>query len=61
MSRCWWEAHKVREITEAGNEALPIQVDVRNYDEIQAMFDQTIKKYQRLDVLVCTHINHPFM
>ena len=44
---------KVREISEAGGEALPVQVDVRNFDEIQNMVEQTVKKYRRLDVLVC--------
>lgn len=29
------------------------QVDVRNYENVQDMVEQTIKKYQRIDVLVC--------
>lgn len=30
------------------------QVDVRNYEIVQDMVDKTIKKYRRIDVLVCT-------
>ncbi|KAF2486657.1 short chain dehydrogenase [Neohortaea acidophila] len=41
-----------REITEAGGQALPVQVDVRHYEEVQSMVQQTIDKYGRLDVLV---------
>ncbi|KAI6887118.1 short chain dehydrogenase [Hortaea werneckii] len=42
----------VREITEAGGEALPIQLDVRDFGDVQSMVDQTAKKYGRIDVLV---------
>ncbi|KAI7359324.1 short chain dehydrogenase [Hortaea werneckii] len=42
----------VREITEAGGEALAIQLDVRDFGDIQSMVDQTAKKYGRIDVLV---------
>lgn len=42
----------VREITEAGGEASAIQLDVRDFGEIQSMVDQTAKKYGRIDVLV---------
>jgi NAD(P)-dependent dehydrogenase (short-subunit alcohol dehydrogenase family) len=43
----------VREITEQGGEALPLQVDVRDFQNVQDMVDQTIKNYKRIDVLVC--------
>ena len=43
---------QVREITEAGGEALATQVDVRDFENIQTMVEQTIKKFGRLDVLV---------
>ena len=42
----------VREITEAGGEASAIQLDVRDFGEIQSMVDQTAEKYGRIDVLV---------
>ncbi|KAJ7047212.1 short chain dehydrogenase [Mycena alexandri] len=41
-----------REILEAGGDATPIQVDVRDFAEIQSLVDQTVAKYKRLDVLV---------
>lgn len=41
-----------REIIEAGGDATPIQVDVRNSAEVQSLVDQTVAKYSRLDVLV---------
>lgn len=41
-----------REVTEAGGEALALQVDVRDFDNIQDMVQQTMQKYKRLDVLV---------
>ncbi|RMZ01366.1 hypothetical protein D0862_06390 [Hortaea werneckii] len=42
----------VREITEAGGEASAVQLDVRDFGDIQSMVDQTTKKYGRIDVLV---------
>ncbi|KAK4547045.1 hypothetical protein LTR36_001266 [Oleoguttula mirabilis] len=41
-----------REITEAGGDALALQVDVRDFENIQDMVEQTVQKYARLDVLV---------
>lgn len=41
-----------REICEAGGEAWPLQVDVRDYEAVQHMVDQTVQKYGRIDVLV---------
>lgn len=31
---------------------MPLQVDVRSYENIQDMVEQTIKKFKRIDVLV---------
>ncbi len=42
----------MREINEAGGEALALQVDVRDFQNVQDMVDQTIRRYKRLDVLV---------
>jgi len=41
-----------REISEAGGEALALQVDVRDFENIQEMVKRTIQTYGRLDVLV---------
>ncbi|TQS33868.1 hypothetical protein Golomagni_05773 [Golovinomyces magnicellulatus] len=41
-----------QEIRNAGGEATPIQVDVRSEQSVQALIDQTIATYGRLDVLV---------
>ncbi|KAK5126653.1 hypothetical protein LTR85_009587 [Meristemomyces frigidus] len=41
-----------RELTEAGGDAMALQVDVREFENIQNMVDQTIQRYGRLDVLV---------
>ncbi|KAL7920511.1 NAD(P)-binding protein [Trichoderma austrokoningii] len=41
-----------REITSAGGDATPIQVDVRSEESVNALVAQTIAKYNRLDVLV---------
>ncbi|KAL7900986.1 NAD(P)-binding protein [Trichoderma sp. SZMC 28014] len=41
-----------REITSAGGDATPIQVDVRSEESVNALVAQTIAKYGRLDVLV---------
>lgn len=41
-----------REITEAGGEATALQVDVRDYENIEDMVGKTIEKYKRVDVLV---------
>lgn len=43
---------KVREITESGGEATALQVDVRDFQNVQDMVERTVAKYQRLDVLV---------
>ncbi|KAI9771873.1 MAG: hypothetical protein M1840_001643 [Geoglossum simile] len=42
----------VREIAEAGGEATAIPVDVRDFESIQRLVDETVEKYGRLDVLV---------
>ncbi|KAF4875490.1 Hydroxysteroid dehydrogenase-like protein 2 [Colletotrichum siamense] len=41
-----------REIHEAGGDATPIAVDVRDQESITRLVDQTIQIYSRLDVLV---------
>ena len=41
-----------REITDAGGEALALQVDVRDYENVEALVKQTIEQFGRLDVLV---------
>ncbi|KAJ0298787.1 hypothetical protein COL516b_009588 [Colletotrichum fioriniae] len=41
-----------REIHEAGGDATPIAVDVRDQDSVARLIEQTIKIYARLDVLV---------
>ena len=42
----------VREIEDAGNSAIAVVVDTRNYDSIQTMIRKTVKHFGRLDVLV---------
>ena len=44
---------KVREIAEAGGEATAAQVDVRHFEDVEEMVKETVKKYKRIDVLVC--------
>lgn len=41
-----------REITEAGGDALAIQVDTRDFESIKSLLDETVRVYGRLDVLV---------
>ncbi|KAJ7440166.1 putative Hydroxysteroid dehydrogenase-like protein 2 [Mycena latifolia] len=41
-----------REIREAGGEAHAIAMDVRNFDSVTQMVDNTVRKYGRLDVIV---------
>ncbi|KAK1983218.1 short chain dehydrogenase [Colletotrichum cereale] len=41
-----------REIHEAGGDATPIAVDVRDQDSVVRMVEQTVERYGRLDVLV---------
>ncbi|KZL85438.1 short chain dehydrogenase [Colletotrichum incanum] len=41
-----------REIHEAGGDATPIAVDVRDQDSVTQLVNQTIERYGRLDVLV---------
>ncbi|KAJ9155017.1 Short chain dehydrogenase [Pleurostoma richardsiae] len=41
-----------REIREAGGEATAVQVDVRDFANVQNLVDKTIERYGRLDVLV---------
>lgn len=40
------------EIAAAGGEALAIQADITNADQVQAMFEQLLQHWQRLDILV---------
>ncbi|ATY64332.1 short chain dehydrogenase [Cordyceps militaris] len=40
------------EIRQAGGEAHPVQVDVRHEESVNALVEQTIAKYGRLDVLI---------
>src|SRR3989475_13163959 len=40
------------EIEGLGRQALPLSLDVRDYDSIQAMIDQAIAHYGKIDVLV---------
>ena len=47
----------MREIVEADGEATPLQLDVRNYEEIRQTVARTIQKYNRLDVLICSLIS----
>lgn len=41
-----------REITSAGGDATPIQVDVRSEESVNALIAQTIAKYGRIDALI---------
>ena len=41
-----------REIEEAGGKALAIPCDVRNFDEVTSLVDETVRKLGSLDVLV---------
>lgn len=41
----------VREIEEAGGEALAVRVDVRDDEQIAAMVDQTVERWGRIDFL----------
>eukprot|EP01091_Cochliopodium_minus_P001757 TRINITY_DN1169_c0_g1_i1.p1 TRINITY_DN1169_c0_g1~~TRINITY_DN1169_c0_g1_i1.p1 ORF type:complete len:252 (+),score=93.59 TRINITY_DN1169_c0_g1_i1:1-756(+) len=41
-----------KEIKEGGGEALSVQCDVSNKQEVDNLFDVTIQKYKRVDVLV---------
>jgi NAD(P)-dependent dehydrogenase (short-subunit alcohol dehydrogenase family) len=42
----------VREITESGGEAYGISADVTSREQVNAMIDQVVGRYERLDVLV---------
>ena len=41
-----------REIKEAGGDATAVVVDTRSFASVQAMVEQTVKTYDRLDVLI---------
>jgi NAD(P)-dependent dehydrogenase (short-subunit alcohol dehydrogenase family) len=41
-----------REIREAGGEATAIKVDTRDFESVQRMVDETVKRYGQLDVVV---------
>lgn len=41
-----------KEVEKAGGKALPLQVDVRDDDRVQAMADETAKRFGGIDVLV---------
>jgi 3-oxoacyl-[acyl-carrier protein] reductase len=42
----------VAQIAEAGGEAFPIQTDVADEQQVERLFAETVKRYQKLDVLV---------
>lgn len=47
------EAELTRDLIKAaGGEALAIQSDVRNSSEIHKLFDETIKNYGQVDILI---------
>ena len=41
-----------KKIEEAGGQALPVQVDVSNEEQVQAMVDKTMEEYGQIDILV---------
>src|SRR5262245_41918263 len=41
-----------REIEELGGQALPVQVDVRHAEQVEAMVAQTIDRFGRIDILI---------
>ena len=41
-----------REIIEAGGEAIAIQVDVRDFSNVEALVEQAVQHFKRLDVLI---------
>jgi citronellol/citronellal dehydrogenase len=41
-----------REVEALGGEALPVRVDVRNAEDIEAMVAQTVQQFGRVDILV---------
>jgi NAD(P)-dependent dehydrogenase (short-subunit alcohol dehydrogenase family) len=47
-----WAESAVREISEAGHEAMAVEVDVTKSDSIQAMVDRTVEEWGSVDILV---------
>ena len=41
-----------REIIETGGDAIAVQVDVRDFSSVEALVEQTVRQYKRLDVLI---------
>ena len=49
----WRDVDSVaQEITEMGREALALVADVTKGDQVQAMVDQTVERFDRVDILV---------
>src|SRR5688572_4003458 len=42
----------VNEITKAGGKAKAVQANVANHDDVKRLFDETLKAFSRVDVLV---------
>jgi len=51
-----WRAEKAEEVarsvTDAGGQALPLQADVRNQEQVEAAFETARDRFSRLDILV---------
>ncbi|NTV37378.1 MAG: SDR family oxidoreductase [Anaerolineaceae bacterium] len=52
-------AEAARPLQVEGAQTLPVGVDVTNPDSVNDMIEQTLKKFGRLDVLVCSAANDP--
>ncbi len=50
----------VREIEAAGGTAFAIACNVSKKDDLQAMVDETVKRWGRIDVLVCNAASNPY-
>lgn len=45
-------AREMEETAPSGGRVLPVQCDVRNYDEVEAMVDSSVKEFGAVDVLL---------